>query len=702
MAEKKRRIDVMVSSTTKDLAVHRKNASNSIQRLRWTPLAMEFDEAKPREDAISYSMRLVDDAEVYLGIFGIRYGFQPKDAIRNPDKISITEMEYRRAVERDIPILIFINSDKHPFPAGLTDDETATDHKKLKRLKKELSGKHIVSFFDSPEELRFKVSQSLYDLRASDEFTSKYSEIDEEEEVDSPKKPSLPQPPERYFNPVYSLTSEFVGRTKELAEIDEWAKSPDPMMIVEAIGGMGKSAVTWQWLETRADTVFKPDGVIWWSFYERGATMAAFIRHALAYLTAQNPDTFKGRDVMENFKQLQTALNKGRYLLILDGLERVLVAYHRWNAAQMRDDKIEDAESIIKDRDLRTCTDPKDSAILEGLLSCKTSKVLMSSRLLPLAVENRAGNLKPGVRHIHLNGLDPDDALRLVRAEAVTVHNERQFKSFMAGFGYHSLLVTLIAGQVNKFKRGIRGDFDVWYEKEGKDVTVSSLEPIQQQSHILQYALDGLDAEQNRFLSQIAAFGDAVDYETMAVFNPFAKSVPAPISEPDLSFEEWMLERAETEEEKQRHQQQIDDANAAYEAYLKEKAAYDSYLRSNDYRQAQAKFDDLLDELEQRGLLRWNREKNRYDMHPVVRGYAFDRLERDARKDTFERIEEYFKAQPINERINVYETGDLNNTISIYRALIGSGKFDVAAQFFKEMLEDLLIILRITILLLNY
>ncbi|MEL7436134.1 MAG: hypothetical protein AAFN11_19480, partial [Chloroflexota bacterium] len=435
----------------------------------------------------------------------------------------------------------------------------------------------------------------------------------------------------------------------------------------------------WQWVQTQTVKTF--DGVIWWSFYESGATMGAFVRHALGYVTGTSPDDYKGRDVMANFADLQSALREGHYLLVLDGLERVLVAYHRWNAAQMRGDEIGDAEAIIKDRDVRTCTDPKDKQILEGLLTCTHTKVLMSSRLIPVAIENRGGKLRPSVQHIHLNGLAPDDALALTRAQGITVENERQFKDFMNTFGYHSLLVMLVAGRVNKYRRA-RGNFDAWYARVGRDLTVSELDLKQQQTHILQFAFDGLDKQQDRFLSQIAAFGDAVDYETMAVFNPFVKVAPQEVEEPDFWYEELMLERADTEEEKARYQKQIDEQRLSYEAYLKEKEAYEQYLKSAEFRETESDFDDLLDELEERGLLRWNREKDTYDMHPVVRGYAFDQLEDDAKTPTFERIEGYFRAQPADDVKNAKEVADLTNTIAIYRALVGAEKLDEAAWFF--------------------
>jgi len=684
MAKNKPHIDVMISSTSKDLPEHREQVRNAALRMGMFPVAMEYLGAMSGADAISASLDMVDKAEIYVGIFGMRYGYVPDDP-RNSDKISITEMEYRRAVERDIPILIYVMDKTHP----LTVDDIETNvesKKKLEAFKAHLTGKHIVGFFKSPEELRSLVIQGLAQeaIRAG--------ELAGEHERETVKEPKLPQPPELYASPTYTLTTEFIGRNNELRLIDEWATSDDPVMIVEAIGGMGKSAVTWQWVQTRSQDVFEPDGIIWWSFYERGATMKSFVRHALAYVTRKDPDDYKGQDLQEMFKQLQTALSKGCYLLVLDGMERVLVAYHRWNAAQMRDDTIEEAESIIKDRDLRTCTDPKDDAILQGLLACTSTKTLISSRLLPLALENRGGALSKGVRHIHLNGLHEDDALTLVQSQGVTVSDVRQFKTFMKGFDFHSLLVMLVAGRVNKFRRR-RGDFDAWYDYEGKDITVSDFDVRQSQTHVLKYAFEGLTPEQDLFLSQIAAFGDAIEYDTMEVFNPFLKPAPEPVGNPEdapsaisVLFENDPIKKAELQ--KQIDDAKREDAQERYEQYLKDVEEHQVYFKSKDYREAQVQFDELLEELEQRGLLRWDREKNRYDMHPVVRGYAFDRLGGENKTGTFERIENHFKAQPDENADKAESVADLANTIAIYRALLGAGKLDVAAGFYNSRLKS--------------
>src|SRR6516164_9842488 len=133
-------------------------------------------------------------------------------------------------------------------------------------------------------------------------------------------------------------------------------------MVVEGIGGLGKSALTWEWVQKRAMYAI-PDlaGRAWWSFYERGTSMAAFVRHALAYITGQDPEALsKETSHYQRCQELLTELKRRPYLLVLDGFERILTAYHRWDKAQQRDDKI--------DVKLRECTEPRDGELLQQLL----------------------------------------------------------------------------------------------------------------------------------------------------------------------------------------------------------------------------------------------------------------------------------------------------------------------------------------------
>ncbi len=82
------------------------------------------------------------------------------------------------------------------------------------------------------------------------------------------------EPPKPYYAHPYFLGMQFFGRQAELAQLDAWATAAEPVMIIDAIGGAGKSALTWHWMREHAPRVFpKTDGILWWSFYEADATM---------------------------------------------------------------------------------------------------------------------------------------------------------------------------------------------------------------------------------------------------------------------------------------------------------------------------------------------------------------------------------------------------------------------------------------------
>ena len=144
---------VMISSTVIDLPRHRKEVRDACLQQDMFPLMMEFLPAAS-EDARTISLQKVDEADIYLGIFANRYGYIPRGY-----RTSITEMEFRRAVERDIPVMIFIMHRDHPVK--VKEIETGDGAEKIKRLKEELERKHVVNYFKSPEELWSMVINSL-------------------------------------------------------------------------------------------------------------------------------------------------------------------------------------------------------------------------------------------------------------------------------------------------------------------------------------------------------------------------------------------------------------------------------------------------------------------------------------------------------------------------------------------------------------
>lgn len=158
-------LKVMISSTSFDLPNHRKAVVDAVLRAGCFPLAMEHGTATSGSDAIQFSLDMVDQADVHVGIFGHRYGFVPDDPGANPHGWSVTEHEYRRAVERRIPVLDYLMHDDHPITKKDVDQDPSKVAK-LEALKDELR-KGICGFFSSAQDLHSHVIQGLSAVKQS-------------------------------------------------------------------------------------------------------------------------------------------------------------------------------------------------------------------------------------------------------------------------------------------------------------------------------------------------------------------------------------------------------------------------------------------------------------------------------------------------------------------------------------------------------
>ena len=152
----KNTLTVMISSTARDLPDHRAQVKDACLMQGMLPKMMEHLPASDA-DAIKASLAMVDEADIYLGVFAFRYGHVPAG-----HSISITEMEYNRAVERSIPCLIFLMHQDHPLKA--VDVEKGKGAGKLDAFKKRLS-KPVVTFLKSPDDLRAHVVNALSQFR---------------------------------------------------------------------------------------------------------------------------------------------------------------------------------------------------------------------------------------------------------------------------------------------------------------------------------------------------------------------------------------------------------------------------------------------------------------------------------------------------------------------------------------------------------
>jgi len=148
---------VMISSTVLDLPEHREEARSACEQQNMLPMMMERMPASA-SNAIRESTAMVDDADVYLEIIGFRYGYVPSG-----NTLSITEMEYDRAIELGIPCLVFLMDDSHSVRRG--DVEQGANATKLEAFRQRLTATHVVKFFTSPQDLRAHIVNALSQFR---------------------------------------------------------------------------------------------------------------------------------------------------------------------------------------------------------------------------------------------------------------------------------------------------------------------------------------------------------------------------------------------------------------------------------------------------------------------------------------------------------------------------------------------------------
>lgn len=536
-----KRIDVMISSTALDLPEHRKQVMDAILRMGMHPIGMEHLSAM-NADAIDASLAMVDEAEIYVGIFAHRYGYIP-DSPKNPKRLSVTEMEYRRAVERDIPRLIFIMADDHPIDAKMleTNPEGA---QKLLLLKNELKANYVASFFKSQDNLREQVLTSLSAYRNR--------ELSTVETIHYVR--DIPTAPEPYIAHPYTLlqTGDVVGRRAELSLLTDWVAKPDSevyqarILNFVAIGGMGKSALTWKWFNEIAPQEMKPlAGRLWWSFYESDASFENFIIRALAYVSGRSREEIaKDTKPGEREEQLLQILNQQPFLLVLDGLERILIAYARMDAAHLSDDEIDKqtanrvagaiglpesaGQSFVGEHRLRKTADPRAGSFLRKLAAVQKSRILVSTRLYPVDLQNVTGYPLPGCFAIFLKGLQDDDAVELWREMGVSGSRDTLLPVFRQ-FENYPLLIRALAGEVARYKRA-PGDFDAWLKTYPDFQRIlNGLYQQDAKSHVLSYALQGLTEDEKRVLHTIAAFRMPASYDTLVALLVEKPSPPTPL-----------------------------------------------------------------------------------------------------------------------------------------------------------------------------
>jgi len=608
---------VFLSSTGKDLAAYREAAGDAINALDgYKCIRMEEFGAR---DAMAddFCQAKVKECDVFVGILGHCYGSSPKGSEK-----SYTEQEYDAAIATGKPRLMFLAPEDFPLPAHLVEPDER--RKKQRAFRERVSAERIRDTFSTPDDLTWRVVQAIHNWEL------------QQAAVDQRPAPTrvegiIPLPPQPYFAHPYPLQENFTGRVAWRKTLTGWLASDDrPVFALVALGGMGKSALTWAWLQRdvlglplpgqapddpeaaaacRVPEAGRPEGVLWWSFYEREAGFEGFLDRALTYAGGGKLDLAAIPSAYDKAAALVELLRQHRLLLVLDGLERELRAYASLSAAYQGDAVTED-----KRGDFRTCTDPHAATLLGWLAAGPLrGRVLVTSRLFPRELDGLGG-----CRHEELRALDPEDAVIFFHAQGVKKGTRAEIQAACAPYGYHPMALRLLSSMIVHDPAG-RGDIAV---AQGYS-PIPDLVP--REHHILALAYDALRPPLQEFLSRLAAFRSPLEYPAAAALSVF-------------------------------------DSENELKAAIRE----------------------LMD----RGLLLLDRQRGRYDLHPIVRQHAYDRLTDKAGVHT--RLCNYFAAVPMPDQDKIQTLEDLAPVIELYHHMVGAGQYDEARELFRDRLDEVL------------
>lgn len=457
------------------------------------------------------------------------------------------------------------------------------------------------------------------------------------------------QPPHPYIAHIYTLmqTRAVIGRREELKRLTDWVsnkQSPDYnecIFLIVALGGMGKSALAWYWFNRIApEKMNSLAGLIWWNFYI-DSDFELFLRKTLAYVSRQEKQQIYALSRSECEEKLINIFRAEPYLLVLDGLERIMDAYPHVDVEELSDGnsgqeaRYQMTESrILKyintQRALRQITDPRTELFLQQLAQMPKTRTLISTRLVPSALQTDTDDLMPGCTAMNLSGLDDDDALELWRTLGVTGSSSVLLDTFRP-FNNYPLLIKVLARLV-ACDREAPGDFDRWRVKNAHfDFAKLPLATVKQ--HVLAVAIEALDETAKGVLHVIAAASTPIVYDTLVVLL----------------------------------------------------VGGDKLCKDKN------ELDDKLKELEDRGLMGWDRKENRYDLHPIVRSIASAMPDLDAKRRIYKTLYAHFAYVPKIDLNKAQSWNDLVPDIEMYNALIALGQYEEALSIFQMRLEKVLI-----------
>jgi tetratricopeptide (TPR) repeat protein len=480
---------VFISSTYVDLKDYRQRAIEVVERYKCLPLAMELFMAQPQEPT-KVCEKEVKQSDIFMGIYAHRFGFVPDGQPK-----SITQQEYELARTEGKDCLCFIVDAEFPWKPTLCEFDKKD---RLDAFLKVVREQTTVAFFGAVPDFESKLSASLGKL-----LVEKLGTEEDKKHIEAGGR-LIPVAPTPYIAHPYPLPEHFTGRQAEKSMLSNWLyNGREPMFGLEAIGGMGKTALAWVWLhEEVLDKQAELDGVFWWSFYE--SPFETFIEQLYHYLTSREVLVDRGALQGGAWETLQSILHNNRFLLVLDGFERALRGYSGLGAMYIQEKGLSGQPDADEDwdRHQREPVHPHAGKFLRALAGCQT-RTLMTTRLFPAPLEGISG-----VRHEALTGLSPNDAVRFLRTEGIA-GTRAEMERAGEVYGFHPLMLKQLASAIKRTRK-----------KDIKDAFKSKLIDEKEPQKILHTSFSLLNKDEKQVATTVSVLRSAFSFETAKALLP--------------------------------------------------------------------------------------------------------------------------------------------------------------------------------------
>lgn len=276
----------------------------------------------------------------------------------------------------------------------------------------------------------------------------------------------------KYFNHPPLISKDFVGRARELREIIQFWKAADKnILLLTGIGGIGKTSIVNKFIShLLSNEDLEPDGLFFWDFYD-DPDVEHFQNKLHEFVANKQESQYAVGDYWSTIRFLETT---GRFLIVLDGLERVqLTTSEEFGYVSSQFDKL-------------------IAAIGNGIGNVKC--IITSRITLTLKSGNR-------VQELVIGELTDTDALKLINLVDLNQSLNSQ-TDILTKYGKHPLTIKLIIAYFSRYLKFP----DLDSTSANFQISVSEL---------LDKAFANISVEQKELLNIIALYPEGISIKSI-------------------------------------------------------------------------------------------------------------------------------------------------------------------------------------------